>query len=127
MIVIIAWDDSDGWYDHVSPPILNRSATSLDYLCGDVSDGPGARCGYGPRLPFVVVSPFAKQNYVSSTLIDQSSILRFIEDRWAGGQRISDTSFDNFAGPIDDLLDFSARRAATLFLDPTSGLPRGGR
>src|SRR6185295_15873441 len=66
--------DSDGWYDHVSPPILNRSATSLDYLCGDVSDGPGARCGYGPRLPFVVVSPFAKQNYVSSTLIDQSSI-----------------------------------------------------
>jgi phospholipase C len=126
MIVVIAWDDSDGWYDHVSPPILNRSATTLDYLCGDVSDGPGARCGYGPRLPFVVVSPFAKQNYVSSTLIDQSSILRFIEDRWAGGQRISDLSFDNFAGPIDDLFDLAGNRAPALLLDPTSGLPRAG-
>lgn len=126
MIVIIAWDDSDGWYDHVSPPIVNRSATPLDHLCGEVSDGPGARCGYGPRLPFVVVSPFAKQNYVSSALIDQSSILRFVEDRWADGQRISDTSFDNFAGPIDDLLDFGGVRATKLLLDPASGLPRSG-
>ncbi len=126
MVVIVAWDDSDGWYDHVSPPIVNRSATPLDHLCGESSDGPGGRCGYGPRLPFLVVSPFAKQNYVSGALIDQSSILRFIEDRWAGGQRISATSFDNFGGPIDDLLDFGGPRAGTLLLDPATGLPRPG-
>ena len=89
-----------------------------------ISAGPGGRCGYGPRLPFLVVSPFAKQNYVSGALIDQSSILRFIEDRWAGGQRISATSFDNFGGPI--LLDFGGPRAGTLLLDPATGLPRPG-
>lgn len=119
--VIIAWDDSDGWYDHVSPPIVNRSATSLDYLCGDVSDGPGARCGYGPRLPFLVISPFAKQNYVSHDLVDQASILRFIEDRWLGGERMSATSFDRLSGPITDLFDFAGPRAGTLFLDPDTG------
>ena len=57
MAVIIAWDDSDGWYDHVMPPIVNRSDTPLDFLCGGRSDGPGARCGYGPRLPLLVMSP----------------------------------------------------------------------
>jgi phospholipase C len=121
MAVIIAWDDSDGWYDHVSPPIVNRSATALDFHCGDVSDGPGARCGYGPRLPLLLVSPLAKQNYVSSDLIDQSSILRFIEDRWLDGERIGDTSFDRFAGPIDDLFAADGKRAAALLLDPATG------
>jgi len=38
---------------------------------------PG-RCGYGPRLPLVVISPFAKENYVDHRITDQSSILRFI-------------------------------------------------
>jgi hypothetical protein len=49
MAVIIAADDSDGWYDHVMPPILNQSNTPLDFRCGSPTDGPGARCGYGPR------------------------------------------------------------------------------
>jgi phospholipase C len=126
MVVIVAWDDSDGWYDHVASPIVNRSATSLDFLCGAASDGPGARCGYGPRLPFLVVSPFAKQNYVSSDLIDQSSILRFIEDRWLGGERISETSFDRFAGPITDLFEPGGARATKLFVDPATGTVRSG-
>jgi phospholipase C len=126
MAVIIAWDDSDGWYDHVMPPIVNRSATRLDFRCGDVSDGPGARCGYGPRLPFLVVSPFAKQNYVSNALIDQTSIVRFIEDGWLGGQRISAISFDRFAGSLADLLDFDGPRAPKLFLDPHTGTIRQG-
>ena len=82
MAVIIAADDSDGWYDHVMPPIVNQSNTPLDFLCGDKSDGPGARCGYGPRLPLLVISPYARENYVSHALTDQTSILRFIEDNW---------------------------------------------
>ena len=60
MAVIIAADDSDGWYDHVMPPIVNQSSTPLDFQCGSRSDGPGARCGYGPRLPLLVISPYAK-------------------------------------------------------------------
>jgi phospholipase C len=127
--VIIAWDDSDGWYDHVMPPIVNTSATRLDTapdgarLCGETTEGPGgARCAYGPRLPFLLISPFARENFVSSALIDQSSILRFIEDNWLGGQRISATSFDNIAGSIEGMFDFSrSRETRRLFLDPYSG------
>ncbi len=107
MAVIIAWDDSDGWYDHVMPPIVNQSNTPLDFLCGSRTDGPGARCGYGPRLPLLVISPYAKENYVSHALTDQTSILRFIEDNWLGGKRISPISFDNIAGSLDDMFDFS--------------------
>jgi len=123
MAVIITWDDSDGWYDHVMPPIVNHSNTPLDFLCGDTTDGPGARCGYGPRLPLLVLSPYAKENYVSHTLADQTSIPRFIEDHWLGGERISETSFDRFSGPLLDLFDFSRPVSRTAILDPTTGLP----
>jgi phospholipase C len=127
MAVIIAWDDSDGWYDHVMPPIINRSNTPLDHLCGDRSDGPGARCGYGPRLPLLVVSPYAKENYVSHALTDQTSILRFIEDNWLGGERVSDLSFDRKAGSLLDMLDFSRRLVRRLRLDPATGTRVGTR
>jgi phospholipase C len=122
MAVIIAADDSDGWYDHVMPPIVNQSNTVLDFLCGDGNDGPGARCGYGPRLPLLVISPYAKQNYVSHALTDQTSILRFIEDNWLGGERISEISFDRIAGPLDDMFDFSSPSMRRLMLDPATGL-----
>ena len=123
MAVIIAADDSDGWYDHVMPPILNQSNTPLDFRCGSPTDGPGARCGYGPRLPLLVISPYAKQNYVSHTLTDQTSILRFIEDNWLRSQRISELSFDNFAGSLADMFDFSRPVMRRLLLDPATGLP----
>jgi phospholipase C len=123
MAIFIAWDDSDGWYDHVMPPIINQSATNFDYLCGDESDGPGGRCGYGPRLPFIVVSPYAKENYVSNSLADQTSITRFIEDNWLKGRRLTKISFDNRANSLLDLFDFSKRRDDKLILDPATGQP----
>ena len=121
MAVIIAADDSDGWYDHVMPPIVNRSNTTLDFMCGDESDGPGARCGYGPRLPLLTISPYAKENYVSHVLTDQTSILRFIEDNWLNGERISETSFDRMAGSLDDMFDFATPVMRRILLDPASG------
>ena len=128
MAVIIAFDDSDGWYDHVMPPIVNQSNTPLDFLCGERTDGPGARCGYGPRLPLLVLSPYARENYVSHTLTDQTSILRFIEDNWLGGGRISEISFDQIAGSLADMFDFSAPVMRQLILDTVTGLPvRSGR
>jgi phospholipase C len=127
--VIIAYDDSDGWYDHVMGPILQTSQTNADALTGPGSCGvrvPGqyqGRCGYGPRLPLLVVSPFAKDNFVDHTVTDQSSILRFIEDNWSLG-RIGDQSFDALAGTLDNLFDFSpAHHAKRVFLDPSTGQP----
>jgi phospholipase C len=68
--VIISWDDSDGWYDHQMGPIESQSNTIDDALtsadsCGTAMAGAyERRCGHGPRLPLLVISPFAKTNFV---------------------------------------------------------------
>jgi phospholipase C len=125
--VLIGWDDSDGWYDHQMPPIVNQSASPLDVLPGlgsnpaSIMGGYQARAGYGPRLPFVVISPFAKRNYVDHTISDQSSVLRFIEDNWMLG-RIGDFSFDERAGSLLGFFDFRhGPRRDRLILDPATG------
>ena len=86
--IIIAYDDSDGWYDHVMGPIINQSSDiANDGLTGTGACGNGAtapypdRCGYGPRQPLLVISPYAKANFVDHSVTDQSSILQFIEDK----------------------------------------------
>jgi phospholipase C len=126
--VIIAYDDSDGWYDHQMGPILTPSQTPADTLTGPGACGnpkPGAiqgQCGLGPRLPLLVISPWAKTNFVDSTTTDQSSIIRFIEDNWGTG-RVSSTSADNRAGTLINLFDFSREGDGDrkLFLDPSTG------
>lgn len=125
--IIIAYDDSDGWYDHVMPPILKGSAIpGIDALngngrCGAAAAGayPG-RCGYGPRLPLLVVSPYARVNFVDHGLTDQTSIIRFIEDNWDLG-RIGDQSYDELAGSLEAMLDFSGPTAKPIILDPRTG------
>lgn len=131
--VVIAYDDSDGWYDHQMPPIVNQSGTSSDApICGTGANAlPGVggiahaqgRCGYGPRLPLMVISPWSKVNFVDSTLTDQTSIIRFVEDNWLDGQRIGSGSFDAIANSIQSMMDFSSPKAGgVLLLDPSSGL-----
>jgi phospholipase C len=126
--VIITWDDSDGWYDHVAGPIVNQSASTSDALTATGTCGGGtnalaglqSRCGYGPRIPFLIVSPFARQNFVDNTLIDQSSVVRFIEDNWELPSRIGNGSFDVIAGSLLNMFDFT-KRAPLVVLDPLSG------
>jgi len=136
--VVISYDDSDGWYDHVNGPILSPSATPLDFLAGAGNCGtpqPGAfaaRCGYGPRLPLVVISPWAKVNFVDHTTTDQSSSLRFIEDNWDLGLIDGPTapppgqaSFDRIAGTLNNMFDFDDHpELRPLILDPTTGAVR---
>ncbi|MBS2552406.1 alkaline phosphatase family protein [Catenulispora sp. NL8] len=126
--VVVAYDDSDGWYDHVMPPIVNTSSGPDDALDGAGSCGGGQtplgghtdRCGYGARLPLLVISPYAKRDHVDHAVTDQSSILRFIEDNWHTG-RIGDSSFDALAGPLNGLFDFGHRRSGKVLLDPATG------
>ncbi len=135
--VVIAYDDSDGWYDHQMSPIVNASgdssqdALNADGQCGTPASGAYQdRCGYGPRLPLLVLSPYAKSNYVDHAITDQSSILKFVEDNWNLGQ-IGDQSFDAKAGSINGMFNFSAKPDTTpLLLDPKTGEPissHGGR
>jgi phospholipase C len=127
--IMITYDDSDGWYDHVMPPIVNSSADpTLDTLNGTGVCGHGTamggipdRCGYGQRLPFVLLSPFARTNYVSNSLTDTTSIPAFIENNWLGGARTGTSSFDNIAGSIDDMFNFSRPNNQPLLLSPSTG------
>ena len=124
--IIIAYDDSDGWYDHVLGPVVNQSAVTDDALIGPGNCGTGTaatqgRCGYGPRQPLLVISPYAKQNYVDHRVTDQSSILRFIEDNWSLG-RIGNDSADEKAGTLSGLFDFEGGHAPKLILDPATGV-----
>jgi len=140
--VIIAYDDSDGWYDHafIAPTTrgsFNATADQLDGagMCGlpGVATQPtgvngvpvNGRCGPGMRLPFLVISPYAKKNYISHVFITQASIPQFIEDNWLNGERINGGSFDTSTGSIMDLFNFDQivfdGDARQLFLDPTMG------
>jgi phospholipase C len=131
--VVIAYDDSDGWYDHQMGPIVSHSSDPANDalagpgLCGTAPAGAYQdRCGYGPRLPLLVISPYARQNFVDNSVTDQSSILRFIEDNWNTG-RIGNQSFDALAGPLDGMFDFTGHGLAKpLFLDPATGEPAQG-
>jgi len=129
MAIIIAYDDSDGWYDHVMPPIVNQSQTIYDVFTGTNQSGTNppiggfqGRLGRGPRLPLLVLSPFAKAHYVDHIILDQTSILRFIEDNWNLG-RIRGGSFDALADSLLDMFDFEGANSA-LLLDPSTGLPQ---
>jgi len=108
--VIITYDDSDGWYDHQMPPIVNPSSSSLvDALsgAGSCTGTAGANSQQGISTPatpllgndgnpasgtlrvwhaYPIPGDFALcQNQLHRhTLIDQSSIIRFIEDNWLG-------------------------------------------
>jgi phospholipase C len=71
----------------------------------------------------MVISPWAKHNFVAHTLTDQSSILRFIEDNW-GLPRISG-SYDAMAGSLSNMFNFHQHQGQNgkLFLDPVTGQP----
>ena len=135
--VIVTYDDSDGWYDHQAPNIINSSfdPTADQMNSPGTCTGPNAkqaldvngkqingRCGPGTRIPFLLISPYAKVNYVDSTPISQASVIRFIEDNWLNGQRLGGGSNDAIAGSIMGMFDFTAQPHTTaVFIDPKTG------
>ncbi len=133
--VFITWDDSDGWYDHafakVTSPSFDAEADRLDGTgkcgIGTPPDGLGGkpvngRCGPGTRLPFFVISPWAKANFVSHERISLASVVRFIEDNWLHGERLGGGSFDATSGSVIGMFAFaSGGKNPPLYLDPTTG------
>jgi phospholipase C len=138
--IVVTYDDSDGWYDHQASPIVNSSTGVADFLngtgvCGNQEHTlPGidsynehatARCGHGPRLPILIISPWAKRNFVDHTLTDQTSVIRFVEDNWLHEERIGQGSYDELAGSIENMFNFEdcdrAKRAERVILNPDSG------
>ena len=150
--VIITYDDSDGWYDHqfaglsvssfdsVTPESIKTGAgviTGADQFSGSgmcnatgAKQGVGVkggavngRCGPGTRIPFILISPWARVNYVDHTRLTQASVVRFIEDNWLGGQRIGQGSDDAAAGSIVGMFNFAGGGAdPEVYLDTAQGV-----
>ncbi|MGF6414539.1 phospholipase C [Paraburkholderia sp. MM5482-R1] len=135
--VIITYDDSDGWYDHAyATPTTSSFDATADQLNGagtcnatGAKQGVGVtgaavngRCGPGTRIPLLVISPYARSNYVDHTAITQASVVRFIEDNWLGGTRIGNGSHDAATGSIASLFDFTnGGKTPALYLDTNLG------
>jgi phospholipase C len=82
--IFITWDDYGGFYDHVPPPQVD------DF-------------GFGIRVPLLVISPYAREGFVSHELGEFSSVLRFVEDNWGLTQL---THRDREATPLLSAFDF---------------------
>ena len=94
-LVLVAWDESGGYFDHVAPPPASK-----------VDGQP-----YGPRVPLLAVGPFAAKGVVSNVLLEHSSIPKFIEWNWLGdtGQLHGRDRFVHNLGSL---------------IDPAYGVPR---
>jgi phospholipase C len=83
--VFLTWDDFGGLYDHVTPPYADNF-------------------GFGPRVPLLIISPWAKAGYISHTTLEFSSVLKFIETRFGLSPL---TQRDADANNVFDCFDFS--------------------
>ena len=139
--IILAYDDSDGWYDHLTAFVNGSQVTGIDStFCNGTAPtlaGPGSsgapvqgRCGHGPRLPLMVISPWANKNYIDNTVTDQASIPRFIEDVFLGSARIGNGSFDATAGTLMNMFNFTNAAAPpnpnVVLLSTTTGAVTSG-
>jgi len=127
--VFVNYDDSDGWYDHAYSGVVNPSQSGADNLtgttlgkigatnptsgtCGTESStsqplaGQQGRCGLGPRLPMILVSPWARTNAVDHNLSDQTSMINFVEYNWG---------LPGIAGSFDQALASVDRREHVRF------------
>jgi len=90
--IVITWDDFGGFYDHVPPPAADQF-------------------GYGPRVPLIVISPYAKEGFVSHTVYEFASVLQLIETRFNLAPL---TTRDAIANSMLDMFDFSKAPAPPL-------------
>jgi phospholipase C len=92
--VFLTWDDFGGFYDHIAPP-------------------PVDVYGLGPRVPFLIISPYARAGHISHTQYEFSSVLKFIEDRFGLTPL---TERDGNANNTTDSFDFNQKPRPPLVL-----------
>ena len=94
---MFAYDDWGGWYDHVNPPKVDEF-------------------GYGPRVPGLLISPYAKKGFIDHTELDFTSVLKFIETNWGVDPL---TERDANANNLLTAFDFQSSPRAPQFLPLT--------
>ncbi|MFH0515897.1 phosphocholine-specific phospholipase C [Streptomyces sp. M41] len=114
--LLITFDENDGFFDHVVPPLPPKDASrgkstvdvSLDLYPGD-SKRPAGPYGLGPRVPMLVVSPWSKGGYVCSETLDHTSILRFMERRFGVAETNISPWRKAICGDLTSAFDFSRK------------------
>ncbi|HUZ47683.1 MAG TPA: alkaline phosphatase family protein [Terriglobia bacterium] len=99
-VIFLSWDDYGGFFDHVPPPEVDAY-------------------GYGPRVPMIVISPYAKQQHVSHYTYDFTSVLKFIEQRWNLKHL---TPRDGRANDMADCFDFGQAPVAPVVIPVPPGI-----
>ncbi len=94
--IVLTWDDFGGFYDHVAPPVKSNIS-------------------FGPRVPTIVISPYARAHYVSHTVYDFGSTLKFVEDRFHLGHLTKD---DRDASSIAGMFDFRQKPLPPTLMQP---------
>ncbi|WP_405748700.1 alkaline phosphatase family protein [Streptomyces sp. NBC_01411] len=135
--VVLAYDDSDGWYDHVYAKPANGSQDTSKQTNGRTVDSPACqngpkaaggyadRCGPGARQPLMVISPYGKVNKIDHTRTEQTSVIKFVEENWHTG-RIGDHSFDTRAGSLAGMLDFRHPNGQQVLLNKDGSVKSAG-
>jgi phospholipase C len=112
---LLSYDDWGGWYDHVSPPQVDKY-------------------GYGLRVPALLISPYAKRGYIDSTTLDFTSILKFIEENWGLAPLAErDGKANNFLSAFDfkqpprppEFIPFERQSVAAARADPSKVIYMG--
>ncbi|WP_031480909.1 phosphocholine-specific phospholipase C [Streptomyces bicolor] len=114
--LFITFDENDGFFDHVVPPLPPKDASqgkstvdvSLDLYKGD-SKRPAGPYGLGPRVPMLVVSPWSKGGYVCSETLDHTSILQFMERRFGVRETNISPWRRTVCGDLTSAFDFSRK------------------
>jgi phospholipase C len=96
--IVVTWDDFGGFYDHVAPPVESRYSL-------------------GPRVPTIVISPYARKSFVDHTQYDFRSILKFLEENFSLPRTMS---YNRNVGSIANMLDFEQKPSAGTLLQPQS-------
>jgi phospholipase C len=130
--LFVMYDENDGFFDHVVPPTPPRTtadgASTVD-ASGEIYAGdanhPSGPYGLGVRVPMIVVSPWSKGGYVCSEVFDHTSLIRFLERRFAPHHAgLIETNITPWrrtvCGDLTSAFDFSNARATPVELPDTS-------
>ena len=130
-IVLINYDENDGFYDHVPPPIppagtpgefLPAVQPAYDGL--PPAFGPPTPIGLGPRVPMTVISPWSHGGWVNSQVFDHTSVLRLLE-AWTGVRETNISAWRrSICGDLTSCFDFATKTTKIPMLPDTAALRR---
>ncbi len=130
-VVLINYDENDGFYDHVPPPVPPAGTPeeflpALQPAYGGLppASGPPTPIGLGPRVPMTVISPWSHGGWVNSQVFDHTSVLRFLET-WTGVRETNISQWRRrICGDLTSCFDFSSKNTSIPALPDTAALRR---